>query len=173
MLSCCIYYFYKRRKISPKKKNVSKKTIQFEAFNERFNPYDAKWIPVGSKGVKNKRPFYESECICMLVGTPLSTLRLLLLGICQKGEVVVVVSRLRPLFFCPLMVIDHCTVTVIRESLRFALSPAFFSRKCSLFSCVALSVALPPFLFVLEKKMKSREVVVAEVELYCTTTTVL
>ena len=108
----------------------------------------------------------------MLVGTPLSTLRLLLLGICQKGEVVVVVSRLRPLFFCPLMVIDHCTVTVIRESLRFALSPAFFSRKCSLFSCVALSVALPPFLFVLEKKMKSREVV-AEVELYCTTTTVL
>ena len=71
-------------------------------------------------------------------------------------------------FFCPLMVIDHCTVTVIRESLRFALSPAFFSRKCSLFSCVALSVALPPFLFVLEKKMKSREVV-AEVELYCTT----
>ena len=64
------------------------------------------------------------------------------------------------------MVIDHCTVTVIRESLRFALSPAFFSRKCSLFSCVALSVALPPFLFVLEKKMKSREVVVAEVELH-------
>ena len=171
MLSCCIYYFYKRRKISQKK--AWKETIQFEAFNKRFNPYDAKWIPVGSKGVKNKRPFYESECICMLVGTPLSTLRLLLLGICQKGEVVVVVSRLRPLFFCPLMVIDHCTVTVIRESLRFALSPAFFSRKCSLFSCVALSVALPPFLFVLEKKMKSREVVVAEVELYCTTTTVL
>ena len=112
----------------------------------------------------------------MQARTPLSTLRLLLLllGICQKGEmvVVVVVSRLRPLFFCPLMVIDHCTVTVIRESLRFALSPAFFSRKCSLFSCVALSVALPPFLFVLEKKMKSREVV-AEVELYCTSTTVL
>ena len=103
MLSCCIYYFYKRRKISPKEKNLSKNKIQFEAFNKRFNPYDAKWIPVGSKGVKNKRPFYESECICMLARTPLSTLRLLLLlGICQKGEmVVVVVSRLRPLFFLP------------------------------------------------------------------------
>ena len=172
MLSCCIY-FYKRRKISPKKKTFQRRQSNLKQTNGSTLTMRNGSLYVGSKGVKNKRPFYESECICMLVGTPLSTLRLLLLGICQKGEVVVVVSRLRPLFFCPLMVIDHCTVTVIRESLRFALSPAFFSRKCSLFSCVALSVALPPFLFVLEKKMKSREVVVAEVELYCTTTTVL
>ena len=98
---------------------------------------------------------------------PLTTL-LLLLGICQKGEVVVVVSR--PLFFLPPNGNRplHCDCDSGKPKVC---SPAV-SRKCSLFSCVALSVALPPFLFVLEKKMKSREVV-AEVELYCTTTTVL
>ena len=95
---------------------------------------------------------------------------LLLLDICQKGEVVVVVSRLRPLFFLPPNGNRplHCDCDSGKPKVC---SPAF-SRKCSLFSVVALSVALPPFVFVSEKKMKSREVV-AEVELYCTTTTVL